>query len=124
MQLFHSNKVRVRENSFGNTKNFLSIVKMPLVEVHISIPVPEPNPLLKSISEALSSALGKPEEVKTISIFFTRSLIYLFFFFFQYVFVHLVPSAFLLFAGKDEPCAMIQVSSIGAINAKTTNAFA
>ena len=68
---------------------------MPLINLRTNISeVPDPSGLLKRLSEALASATGKPE---------------------FYVMTLLDSGVPMTFAGSNEPCAYVEIKSIGAL---------
>ena len=69
---------------------------MPLINVKTNISdVQAPDVLLKKLSAALASATGKPE---------------------AYVMTLLDSSVPMTFAGSNEPCAYVEIKSIGALS--------
>ena len=68
---------------------------MPLINLRTNISeVPDPSGLLKKLSESLASATGKPE---------------------SYVMTLLDSGVPMTFAGSNEPCAYVEIKSIGAL---------
>lgn len=71
------------------------LLKMPLINLRTNITeVSDPGVLLKKLSESLASATGKPE---------------------SYVMTLLDSGVPMTFGGSDEPCAYVEVKSIGAL---------
>ena len=68
---------------------------MPLINLRTNISdIQDANGLLKNLSAALASATGKPE---------------------SYVMTLLEPGIPMTFAASDEPCAYVEIKSIGSI---------
>ena len=68
---------------------------MPLINLRTNVSnVQDADELLKSLSSSLASATGKPE---------------------AYVMTLLEPGIAMTFAGSDEPCAYVEIKSIGSI---------
>ena len=73
----------------------LSNQPMPLINLRTNISdVQAPDALLKKLSDALASATGKPE---------------------SYVMTLLESGVPMTFAGSEEPCAFVEIKSIGAL---------
>jgi phenylpyruvate tautomerase len=71
---------------------------MPLARLTTSAKLPDPQPLLRNLSRLLAERLGKPEE---------------------YVMTCHVPAA-MTFAGTEEPCAFLELKSIGRFSPQQT----
>ena len=75
---------------------------MPLINLRTNVSdIPDADGLLKSLSSALASATGKPE---------------------AYVMTLLEPGTPMTFAGSEEPCAYVEIKSIGSINPSAMSA--
>lgn len=72
---------------------------MPYLSITSNQSLPVQNGQLKTLSETVASALGKPE---------------------SYVMVSLQHNADMLFAGNDEPLAFCQLKSLGLEQSQTT----
>ena len=73
----------------------LSNQPMPLINLRTNVSdVQAPDALLKKLSDALASATGKPE---------------------SYVMTLLESGVPMTFAGSEEPCAYVEIKSIGAL---------
>ena len=80
---------------WSQNKDRLSNQPMPFISVKTNITdVQTPNGLLKKLSAALATATGKPE---------------------SYVMTLLDSGVPMTFAGSEEPCAYVEVKSIGAL---------